>query len=316
MPITEVAAKRARQLQTQQIPPLHNFRSPVPSPPLPIRRVPYLPRFRSPRHPVYQSARFGIPTAGSLSLQVSCDRSDTGKNATFHTVSRKPNRSDPSLNSILTKAWPPTHGAVSLWAAYWIAAGHDGEALIYLAGLHGDDPAEVHDALPEALRDCGVEMPDPGTGAAVVAFTELARLEVNGLEVELSPGERLQYDRAVLAGRDISAPVEVTYFFGLESPGDRPDATEEALSAMGITHVTVDEEISGDGWWHVAAFPMLQLTPEAIVGAKRLMRRLAAATGIRYHGWQVTLNFGEEQQLARRRPDLAHVTDRLHHLAE
>ena len=95
---------------------------------------------------------------------------------------------------------------VPLWAAYWIAAGHDGEALIYLAGLHGDDPGEVHDALPEALRDCGVEMPDPGTGAAVVAFTELARLEVNGLEVELSPGERLQYDRAVLAGRDVSAP--------------------------------------------------------------------------------------------------------------
>ena len=120
----------------------------------------------------------------------------------------------------------------------------------------------------------------------------------------------------MLAGRDISAQVEVTYFFGLGSPGDRPDATEEALSAMGITRVTVDEEISGDGWWFVAAFPMLQLTPEAIVGAKRLMMRLAVATGIRYHGWQVTLNFGEEQQLARRRPDLAHVTDRLHHLAE
>jgi hypothetical protein len=102
VPITEVAAKRARPLQTQQIPPLHNFRSPVPSPPLPISRVPYLPRFRSPRHPSYQSARFGTPTAGSLSLQVSCDRSDTGKTATFQTVPRKPNRSNPSLNSLLT----------------------------------------------------------------------------------------------------------------------------------------------------------------------------------------------------------------------
>lgn len=187
---------------------------------------------------------------------------------------------------------------VPLWAAYWIAGGHDGEALIYLAGLHGDDPREVHDALPQALRDCGVEMPDPGTEAAAAAFTDLARLEVNGLEVELSPGERLQYDRAVLAGRDISAPVEVTYFFGLDSPGARPDATEEALSAMGITDVVVDEEISEDGWWHVAAFPMLQLTPDEIVGAKRLMMRLAVATGIRYHGWQVTLNGIEERQLS------------------
>ena len=101
-PITEVAAKRARPLQTQQIPPLHNFRSPVPSRPLPTSREPYLPRFRSLRHRVYQPARFGIPTDGSLSLQVSCDRSDTGKNATFHIVSRKPNRNDPSLNSLLT----------------------------------------------------------------------------------------------------------------------------------------------------------------------------------------------------------------------
>jgi hypothetical protein len=80
---------------------------------------------------------------------------------------------------------------------------------------------------------------------------------------------------------------------------------------MGITHVTVDEEISGDGRWFVAAFPMLQLTPEAIVGAKRLMMRLAVATGIRYDGWHVTLTWGEEQQLASRRPDLAHVIDRL-----
>jgi hypothetical protein len=55
---------------------------------------------------------------------------------------------------------------VPLWAAYWIAAGYDGEALIYLAGLHGDDPCEVHDALPDALRYCGVEMPDRGTGRA------------------------------------------------------------------------------------------------------------------------------------------------------
>ena len=81
-----------------------------------------------------------------------------------------------------------------------------------------------------ALRDCGVEMPDPGVGAAVVAFTDAARLDVNGLEVELSPGERLQYDRAVLADRDISDPVRVTYFFGPESRDARPDAAEEALT--------------------------------------------------------------------------------------
>src|ERR1700751_1882515 len=110
------------------------------------------------------------------------------------------------------------------------------------------------------------------------------------MAVKLSPGERLQYDRAVAAGRDISAPVRVTYFFGLESPGSRPDATEEALSAMGVAEVVVDEEILGDGRWHVAAFATLRLTPEAIREAKREMMRLAVATGIRSHGWRVTLN--------------------------
>jgi hypothetical protein len=125
------------------------------------------------------------------------------------------------------------------------------------------------------------------------------------MEVEFSPGERLQYDRAVLAGRDISAPVRVTHFFGLESPGSRPDATEEALSAMGVAEIVVDEEISGDGRWHVAAFTTLRLTPEEIRESKQQMMRLAAATGIRYHGWQVTLNRGEEGQVTSRRPDLA-----------
>jgi len=65
---------------------------------------------------------------------------------------------------------------VPMWAAYWIVGGHDGEALARLAGLHGDDPREVHDALPDALRDCGVEMPDSDVAAATVAFTHAARL--------------------------------------------------------------------------------------------------------------------------------------------
>ncbi len=70
---------------------------------------------------------------------------------------------------------------VPLWAAYWIAGGHDGPALAYLAGLHGDDPREVHDALPEALMDCGVEMSDSDVAAANVVFTHAARLHMDGL---------------------------------------------------------------------------------------------------------------------------------------
>ena len=69
---------------------------------------------------------------------------------------------------------------VPLWAAYWLVGGHDGEGLVYLAGLHGDDPRDIRDALPDALRDCGAEMPDSDVAAATVVFTHDARLLVDG----------------------------------------------------------------------------------------------------------------------------------------
>jgi hypothetical protein len=47
--------------------------------------------------------------------------------------------------------------------------------------MHGDDPREVHDALPQALMDCGVEMPESDVAAAMVLFTHVARLHVDGL---------------------------------------------------------------------------------------------------------------------------------------
>jgi hypothetical protein len=75
--------------------------------------------------------------------------------------------------------------AVPLWAAHWIAAGHDGQALAELAGLHGDDPHEVRDLLPAALADCGINTPaEPSEqherAAAMVAFTAIARLHASG----------------------------------------------------------------------------------------------------------------------------------------
>lgn len=48
-------------------------------------------------------------------------------------------------------------------------------------GAARDDPREVHDALPGALLDCGVEMPDSDVVAATVAFTHVARMCANGL---------------------------------------------------------------------------------------------------------------------------------------
>lgn len=69
---------------------------------------------------------------------------------------------------------------VPLWAAHWLVADHDGEYLVYLAGLHGDEPHEIHDVLPDALLDCGVTLPASEAAAVTVVYTDLARMHLDG----------------------------------------------------------------------------------------------------------------------------------------
>lgn len=69
---------------------------------------------------------------------------------------------------------------VPLWAAYWLVDGYDGEHVVSLAGLRGDDPHDVRDVLPAALLDCGVEIPGSDVAAAVVTFIDLARMHLGG----------------------------------------------------------------------------------------------------------------------------------------
>lgn len=79
----------------------------------------------------------------------------------------------------LTLGMLPTE-RVPRWAAFWIVDGHDGQALIDLAGLRGDDPHDVRCLLPAALADCGVIPPAAVDAAAMEAFTSLAKLYVDG----------------------------------------------------------------------------------------------------------------------------------------
>jgi hypothetical protein len=69
---------------------------------------------------------------------------------------------------------------IPLWAAYWLVGAYDGEHLIHLAGLRGDDPREVRDVLPDALRDCGVQMPESDVAAAEIVFMQLAHAYLEG----------------------------------------------------------------------------------------------------------------------------------------
>jgi hypothetical protein len=80
---------------------------------------------------------------------------------------------------------------VPLWAAHWLVAGYDGEHLVHLAGLHRDDPHDVRDALPDALRDCGVATPESDAAAAIVMFMDLAGMYLDGLAGPLWVGQKV-----------------------------------------------------------------------------------------------------------------------------
>ena len=80
---------------------------------------------------------------------------------------------------------------VPLWAAHWLVSGYDGQKLVELAGLHGDDPVEVRALLPHALNECGVAGAElkPGDSSrrravAMTAFTAVAQLCLDGLAAE------------------------------------------------------------------------------------------------------------------------------------
>jgi hypothetical protein len=69
---------------------------------------------------------------------------------------------------------------VPWWAAQWLADGHDGPALRELAGLNGREPHAVHDLLPAALAEAGVELPMQLSAAANEAFGLIAEQHLTG----------------------------------------------------------------------------------------------------------------------------------------
>ncbi|MDX8031817.1 ribonuclease E inhibitor RraB [Lentzea sp. BCCO 10_0856] len=67
-----------------------------------------------------------------------------------------------------------------------------------------------------------------------------------------------------------------------------------ALRELAITDVVVDEEATGDGYWHVAAFGTLSLVAAEVSRAERQMERIAQDSDARYDGWKVTRTVGED----------------------
>lgn len=106
---------------------------------------------------------------------------------------------------------------------------------------------------------------------------------------------RAERSRAERVGQDLSAPVAVTHFFS--SPGRRPDAIVQELRNLGVDQMIVDEELTGDGYWHVAAFATCLLTTSEADGVEHQMEQVAQADEATYDGWKVSLTAGEAQHL-------------------
>jgi hypothetical protein len=114
-----------------------------------------------------------------------------------------------------------------------MVAGYDGERLVYLAGLHGDNPHYVRDALPEALRDCGVEIPGSDVAAATVTFTDIARMHLDGQAGPLWVAQQVDevLNRSGYSANVIELPLGSLYCIA-EEWGEGWGRTVEQLTAL------------------------------------------------------------------------------------
>jgi hypothetical protein len=119
---------------------------------------------------------------------------------------------------------------IPLWAAHWLVAGYDGEHLVYLAGLHGDDPWDVRDALPDALRECGVKTPS-NEAAATVVLIDLARKYLDGQAVPRSPWS---WSRRRRVAETVEEVLSTSGYSGsdLDMPQGGPDWCDETWSRV------------------------------------------------------------------------------------
>ena len=86
------------------------------------------------------------------------------------------------------------------------------------------------------------------------------------------------------------------YFSFFESTREQRRAFRDDLRAVGLGlepgEIGSDEEITGDGYWHLWAFSLLAANRDALVGAHRRARETAEAHGARYDEWLVMRDRG------------------------
>ena len=59
------------------------------------------------------------------------------------------------------------------------------------------------------------------------------------------------------------------------------------LRSLGFRHLAVDEEVTGDTYWHVAAFRVESPDDDQLAGRRTALSELAARHGGHYTGWDL-----------------------------
>lgn len=86
-------------------------------------------------------------------------------------------------------------------------------------------------------------------------------------------------------GAKTGEAVELVHYFALRaSPGSEPRGAVDELTNWRLSAST-DEEVSGDGHWHVSARGYWELPDHAIAPWRQPMEALAARHGLMYNGW-------------------------------
>ena len=87
-------------------------------------------------------------------------------------------------------------------------------------------------------------------------------------------------------GWKLDDAAELTHSFDLRTfPGNEPPGAVEELKSWGLS-ASADEEVSGDGYWHITARGYWELPREGEAPVWRQpMEALAARHGLVYSGW-------------------------------
>lgn len=97
-----------------------------------------------------------------------------------------------------------------------------------------------------------------------------------------------------------TGPTEIGQYFSLaRAPGREPAQFASELRDLGF-EVIVDEEVSGDGYWHVAAYRTETPTESSLAETKSMLATTARLHNMTYDDWDWRTTVALQQRFPKR----------------